>query len=152
MRAQASQNKDYINAMIGSKTLEINPHHPVVRDLLAKVTTDAKDTAALQTAQVLFQVAMLDSGYDIRDPSVLVDTMYALMSRSLGVDPQAEWEDMEVEIDEKEEESAVDEDVEEVDEVIDEAAEEAVEEVAAEEDTEEDTEESAAEGKEKEEL
>merc|ERR1712079_750794 len=37
MKAQAFQNKDQLSMMSGRKTLEINPNHPVVVDLLAKV-------------------------------------------------------------------------------------------------------------------
>merc|ERR1712139_218371 len=37
MKAQAFQNKDQIQMMSGRKTLEINPNHPVIHDLLLKV-------------------------------------------------------------------------------------------------------------------
>merc|ERR1712024_154522 len=54
MKAQAFQNKDQISMMSGRKTLEINPNHPVVVDLLNKVKDDKENSAALDTAQVLF--------------------------------------------------------------------------------------------------
>merc|ERR1712048_851579 len=69
MKAQAFQNKDQLSMMSGRKTLEINPNHPVVVDLLSKVKTDKEDKAALDTAQVLFQTALIESGYEIADPS-----------------------------------------------------------------------------------
>merc|ERR1712186_283232 len=47
MKAQSFQNKDQINMMSGRKTLEVNPNHPVVVDLLNKVKTDKEDKAAL---------------------------------------------------------------------------------------------------------
>merc|ERR1712176_698390 len=62
MKAQAFQNKDQINMMSGRKTLEVNPNHPVVVDLLSKVKNDREDKAALDTAQVLFQTALIESG------------------------------------------------------------------------------------------
>merc|ERR1711953_219063 len=37
MKAQAFQNKDQLSTMSGRKTLEINPKHPVVADMLSKV-------------------------------------------------------------------------------------------------------------------
>merc|ERR1712170_111988 len=46
MKAQAFQNKDQIGMMAGRKTLEINPNHPVIIDLLAKVKADKEDKAA----------------------------------------------------------------------------------------------------------
>merc|ERR1712087_112592 len=103
MKAQAFQNKDQIGAMSGRKTLEVNPNHPVIVDLLAKVKVDKEDTAAKDTAQVLFQTALIESGYELADASVLVNRVYRLMSKELGVDPDAPL--TEVEVPEEEEET-----------------------------------------------
>jgi len=103
MKAQAFQNKEQISMMSGRKTLEINPNHPVVADLLSKVKADKEDKAAKDTAQVLFQTALIESGYEIADPSALVNRVYRLMSRELGVDPDAPLK--EVEVPEEEEEA-----------------------------------------------
>merc|ERR1719236_102637 len=72
MKAQAFQNKDQLSMMSGRKTLEINPNHPVITDLLAKVKADKEDKAAIDSAAVLFQTALIESGYEIADPSALV--------------------------------------------------------------------------------
>merc|ERR1739848_609580 len=120
MRAQSFQNKDQISMMSGRKTLEVNPNHPVVVDLLSKVKADKDDKAALDSAQVLFQTALLESGYEIADPSALVNRVYRLMSKELGVDPDAPIKEVEVpegeeeaEEDDKEEEDDSEEDKEE---------------------------------------
>merc|ERR1711953_832404 len=105
MKAQAFQNKDQISMMSGRKTLEVNPNHPVVVDLLSKVKTDKEDKAALDTAQVLFQTALIESGYEIADPSALVNRVYRLMSKELGVDPDAPIKEVEVPEGEEEEET-----------------------------------------------
>merc|ERR1711935_1287120 len=73
MKAQAFQNKDQMSMMAGRKTLEINPNHPVVVDLLSKIKVDKEDNAAKDTAQVLFQTALIESGYDVSDPTSLVN-------------------------------------------------------------------------------
>merc|ERR1719246_211647 len=62
MKAQAFQNKDQIGQMSGRKTLEINANHPVIVDLLSKVKASKDDAAAMDTAQVLFQTALIESG------------------------------------------------------------------------------------------
>merc|ERR1711990_985782 len=108
MKAQAFQNKDQLSMMSGRKTLEINANHPVIVDLLGRVKADKEDAAALDTAQVLFQTALIESGYEIADPSALVNRVYRLMSKELGVDPDAPL--TEVEIPEEEEEEAEEED------------------------------------------
>merc|ERR1712013_881956 len=116
MKAQAFQNKDQIGMMSGRKTLEVNPNHPVVVDLLAKVKADKEDAAALDTAQVLFQTALIESGYEIADPSALVSRVYRLMSKELGVDPDAPIKEVEVPEDDEEEEAEEEEDAEEEEE------------------------------------
>merc|ERR1712076_344121 len=102
MRAQAFQNKEQLGMMSGRKTLEINPNHPVVVDLLAKVKANKDDAAAKDTAQVLFQTALIESGYEISDASALVNRVYRLMSKELGVDPDAPLTEVEVPEDEEE--------------------------------------------------
>merc|ERR1712226_1385066 len=120
-KAQSFQNKDQVGMMSGRKTLEVNPNHPVVADLLSKVKADQEDKPALDTAQVLFQTALLESGYEIADPSALVNRVYRLMSNELGVDPDAPIKEVEVPEGE-EEEAEEDEDEEDADEDKDDAA------------------------------
>lgn len=108
MRAQAFQNKDQLNMMAGRKTLEINPNHPVVHDLLEKIKQDKENSQAVDTATVLFQTAMIESGYDISDPSVLVKKVYAMMSKEVGVDPNAPMKEIEVPEEEEEAEDTAD--------------------------------------------
>merc|ERR1711904_26655 len=109
MKAQAFQNKDQISMMSGRKTLEVNPNHPVVVDLLNKVKDDKENVAALDTAQVLFQTALIESGYEIADPSALVNRVYRLMSKELGVDPDAPIKEVEVPDEEEEKDDAEEE-------------------------------------------
>merc|ERR1711959_277664 len=106
MKAQAFQNKEQMGMMAGRKTLEINANHPVIVDLLNKIKADKEDAAALDSAQVLFQTALIESGYEIADPAALVNRVYRLMSKELGVDPDAPLKEVEV----PEEEEAEEED------------------------------------------
>merc|ERR1712157_476924 len=110
MEAQSFQNKDQIGMMSGRKTLEVNPNHPVIVDLLSKVKADKEDKAGVDTAQVLFQTALIESGYEIADPSALVNRVYRLMSKELGVDPDAPLKEVEVPEGEEEEEAEEEDD------------------------------------------
>jgi len=121
MKAQAFQNKEQLNMMSGRKTLEINPNHPVIVNLLSKVKASKDDAAAKDTAEVLFQTALIESGYEIADPSALVSRIYRLMSKELGVDLDAPLTEVEVpeeeeEADEEEDKDEESEDGEEADE------------------------------------
>merc|ERR1712094_95908 len=98
---------------------EVNPNHPVIVDLLSKIKDEKENPAAIDTAQVLFQTAPIESGYEIADPSALVNRVYRLMSKELGVDPDAPIK--EVELPEEEEEA---EEEEEKDDSEDEKSEE----------------------------
>jgi len=111
MKAQAFQNKEQLGQMAGRKTLEVNPNHPVIADLLSKVKASKEDAAAHDTAQVLFQTALIESGYELADASALVNRVYRLMSKELGVDPDAPL--TEIEVPEEEEEAEEEEEEEE---------------------------------------
>merc|ERR1712054_158856 len=106
MKAQAFQNKDQLSMMSGRKTLEINPNHPVIVDLLAKVKADKEDKSAVDSASVLFQTALIESGYEIADPTALVKRVYRLMSKELGVDPDAPLKEVEIPDEEEAEEES----------------------------------------------
>merc|ERR1712036_207613 len=110
MKAQAFQNKDQIQMMSGRKTLEINPNHPVIHDLLLKVKESKEDQKAIDTATTLFQTAMIESGYEINDPAALVSRIYRMMSTELGVDPDAPVKEAEVPEDEEEADDDKDDD------------------------------------------
>merc|ERR1711971_1240769 len=109
MKAQSFQNKDQVSMMSGRKTLEINANHPVVADLLSEVKADKEDKVAIDTAHVLFQTALIESVYEIADLSALVNRVYRLMSKELGVDPDAPLKEVEVPEGEEEEEEAEEE-------------------------------------------
>jgi len=122
MKAQAFQNKDQIGMMSGRKTLEVNANHPVIVDLLSKIKADKENAAALDTAQVLFQTALIESGYELADASALVSRVYRLMSKELGVDPDAPVKEVEVPEEEEEAEEEDKDDKDDDDEKGDDAA------------------------------
>jgi len=109
MKAQAFQSKDQVQMMSGRKTLEVNPNHPIIYDLFKKVKENKEDSNAKAVAQDLFQAALLAAGYDIVDPTALTQRMFRLMSKELGVDPDAKIEEVEI-IEDEEEEADDDED------------------------------------------
>jgi len=120
MRAQAFQNKDQIQMMAGRKTLEINGNHPVIHNLLTTVKSDKDSVNAKESAETLFQTALIESGYEISDDSDLAARIYKLMSKQLGVDPSAVVGEIELpEEEEKEDETEEEKDDEE--EVVEES-------------------------------
>merc|ERR1712242_443742 len=124
MKAQAFQNKEQLGMMSGRKTLELNPNHPVVIDLLSKVKANKEDPAAKDTALVLFQTALIESGYELANASALVNRVYRLMSKELGVDPDAPLTEVEVPEEEEEAEEEEEDKEEETEDGSDEGSEE----------------------------
>jgi HSP90 family molecular chaperone len=72
-RAQALQNTDKAASyMMAKKTLEINPHHSVMKELLSKVKNSVDgslDEASEDMAKILFQMGMMNSGFNIEEPA-----------------------------------------------------------------------------------
>lgn len=77
------------------KTLEINPRHPLIKELLRRVNDDPTDPVAKQTALTLFRTATLRSGYMLKDTVDFADTVEKMMRESLGVPMDEEVEDEE---------------------------------------------------------
>ncbi|KAJ1637307.1 hypothetical protein T492DRAFT_575819, partial [Pavlovales sp. CCMP2436] len=74
MRAQAvamgqSEELDGMPGGASTAILELNPTHPVVRQLDLLVKTQPGAEATREYAQLLYEVAAVTSGYEIADPA-----------------------------------------------------------------------------------
>jgi len=88
-RAQAFQNQEKTASyMLAKKTLELNPHHSVMKELLNKVknSVDGKlDENSEDSAKLMFQMALLNSGFNIDDPSVYAASLQKLINQGFGL-------------------------------------------------------------------
>ncbi|XP_034060748.1 endoplasmin [Gymnodraco acuticeps] len=128
MKAQAYQTgKDISTNYYASqkKTLEINPKHPLVKQMLNKVNEDAEDQTASDLAVVLFETATLRSGYQLADTKAYGERIERMLRLSMNVpldeqieeEPEEEPEepaedDAEDDAEEKEEEEIMDDEEE----------------------------------------
>eukprot|EP00121_Abeoforma_whisleri_P001264 Awhi_evm1s1127 len=99
--------------------LEINPRHPVVKKLLTSAEevvvegVDKKDFAsqdaeAADLVRVLFDIARVRSGYDLKDPSDFASLVERMVRRSYEIDIDAEVDEepeFEDDVEEEEEEA-----------------------------------------------
>ncbi|EFA10013.1 Heat shock protein 83-like Protein [Tribolium castaneum] len=76
------QRSYYLNQ---KKTLEINPRHPLMRELLKRVNDDPSDPTAKDMALMLFRTATLRSGYMLRETADFAQSIEAMMRKTLGV-------------------------------------------------------------------
>uniref|UniRef100_UPI0037E95C4C endoplasmin isoform X2 n=1 Tax=Semicossyphus pulcher TaxID=241346 RepID=UPI0037E95C4C len=119
MKAQAYQTgKDISTNYYASqkKTLEINPKHPLIKQMLNRVNGDAEDQTASDLAVVLFETATLRSGYQLADTKAYGDRIERMLRLSMNValDEQIEEEPEEEPEEPAEEEEDDSEDKEEV--------------------------------------
>ncbi|XP_015592342.1 endoplasmin [Cephus cinctus] len=67
------------------KTLEINPRHPLIRELLRRVEQDKDDETAKEMALMMFQTATLRSGYMLQHTASFAKSVEQLMGKTLGI-------------------------------------------------------------------
>jgi len=119
-RAQAYQKSGgdstmnyYLNQ---KKTLEINPRHPLIKDLLRRVEDSKNDKTAIDLANVMLEAATLRSGYDLKDSVGFADRIESMLRRAMGVslDEQVEEElndeEIDIKLDVNEDENIIDDD------------------------------------------
>ncbi|XP_035675389.1 endoplasmin-like isoform X3 [Branchiostoma floridae] len=134
MKAQAyARSKDSSQDFYGSqkKTLELNPHHPLVQELKNRVATDQEDQTTKELAQVLYDTAVLRSGFMLQDSADFANRIERMLRLSMNVDLNAKaegWEEDEEEEEEGDEEEGEDVDAEEEEDAEEGDAEEATEE------------------------
>eukprot|EP01026_Neomeris_dumetosa_P057149 TRINITY_DN524_c0_g1_i3.p1 TRINITY_DN524_c0_g1~~TRINITY_DN524_c0_g1_i3.p1 ORF type:complete len:809 (-),score=211.28 TRINITY_DN524_c0_g1_i3:419-2845(-) len=112
MEAQALTDSQKQAYMKGRKILEINPRHPLIKELKLKVDADEESSQAKDMALMLYETALLESGFSLDNSKDFSQRVYALIKDQIGM--KASLDDIEelVEGDDEEEE----EDEEEVEE------------------------------------
>lgn len=67
------------------KTLEINPRHPLIRELLRRTQQDQDDHTAKDIALMMFRTATLRSGYMLKETAEFSESVEQLMRKTLGI-------------------------------------------------------------------
>merc|ERR1712227_794814 len=121
-KTQDMQRDYYLNQ---KKALEINPRHPLIKELLRRVEDNPADKSASDMAVMMYNTATLRSGYSLKDTVNFAQQIEAMMRQTLGVDADEQVEEEEEITDEEppvededdeEEEEEEDEEEEEVEE------------------------------------
>ena len=108
MKAQALSDDSRMSYMKGKKTLEINPRHPIIKTLKDKATEDPESEETRDLAKVLFETAMLESGFSFENPGDFAGRLFSLVRSNMGVSADEEVEP-EPEEEPEEEEAAAEE-------------------------------------------
>ena len=89
MKSQALGDDSRASYMRGKKILEINPKHELIRSLRIAVAADESNAEARNVATVLFETALLESGYSLEDTKGFAQRVLAMAQGSLGLDAEA---------------------------------------------------------------
>nr|XP_023673638.1 endoplasmin-like isoform X6 [Paramormyrops kingsleyae] len=112
MKAQAYQTgRDISTNYYASqkKTIEINPRHPLIKEMLKRVSADPEDQTAADLAVVLLETTTLRSGYELADTKAYGERIERMLRLSMNVDVNEQVE----EEPEEENEEPVEDDAEE---------------------------------------
>ncbi|CAH2328246.1 heat shock HSP 90-alpha [Pelobates cultripes] len=86
MKAQALRDNSTMGYMAAKKHLEINPDHSIIETLRQKAEADKNDKSVKDLVILLFETALLSSGFSLEDPQTHSNRIYRMIKLGLGID------------------------------------------------------------------
>jgi len=114
MKAQALRNNQMSSYMVSKKTLEINATHPIISKLREKIEEDRNDKTVKDLVWLLFDTALLSSGFSLDEPSGFSNRIYRMIKLGLSL-KDTEGEEIDEELPPLDEEVGGEENMDEVD-------------------------------------
>ncbi|KAH9317797.1 hypothetical protein KI387_019566, partial [Taxus chinensis] len=93
MQSQTLSDANKQGYMRGKRVLEINPRHPIIKELREKVVLDPEAESVKQTAKLIYQTALVESGFLLNDPKEFAANIYSAIKTTLNVSPDATIEE-----------------------------------------------------------
>jgi len=91
VRAQALGDSKSSNlSKTAKKVMEINPRHPIIKELNQRIQADPEDPVAKDTADLLYDTAALHSRFSLDEPSKFAERIHRMMKLSLQIPIDAE--------------------------------------------------------------
>merc|ERR1739838_1281997 len=86
IKAQALRDTSTMGYMAAKKQLEINPDHAILQALKVKAEADKNDKSVKDLVMLLFETALMSSGFSLEDPTIHASRIYRMIKLGLGVE------------------------------------------------------------------
>jgi len=90
MKAQALRDTSTMGYMAAKKHLEINPDHSIMEQLRQKAEAEKNDKSVRDLVMLLYETALLSSGFSLEDPSTHASRIHRMIKLGLGIDETEE--------------------------------------------------------------